>query len=283
MLAPIVLLGLAAAAPAVSLELLDAGAEPRVSLAVAPKPGTVEVVSCDLSFTADVTNEGINLPPASIPSMHLTLRSEVLEVGNDVFRAAITIPSVKVGVAGESGDDVRKAAQEAMAPMTHLQGVVSLDRFGAPQGAEWSTTDGVQVDAALVSELERAVELMQVRRPQQAVGVGARWTLTRTGTDDLGFSVSDIETWTLTEVGEAGWTMELTSLQRAEVPQQVGPHTLKSHTGAAQGRAVLDPAHLHPSRVELGLTLRTRMLLEGAVNSTTTSTLKATVERKPAG
>jgi len=265
----------------VSIEVLEAGQEPRTALAVAPAPGTVETVGIDMSFTADVVNEGIALPTHTMPTLHLTVRSEVVEADSRGFRAAITVPRVVVGSSGESTDELRAATQEAVAPMMQLQGMVTIDPFGAPVTTQWSTAADGAVDPNLVAELERAIELLQIRRPPEPLGVGARWTVTRIGTDELGYSVTDIETWTVAERKGDGWAFDLTTLQRAEVPQAVGPHTLKSHTGAAQGRAILDPAHLHPATVELGLSLRTRMLLEGTITSTTTSTLSATASRQP--
>jgi hypothetical protein len=226
-------------------------------------------------------NENIDLPTHTMPPLHLTIRSEVVASSEQGFRAAITVPEVSVGTAGEASDDLQAATQQAIAPMRQLQGVVTIDRFGTPVATDWSSSEEGTVDPSLVAELERAIELLQIRRPTEPLGVGAQWTVTRIGTDEIGFSVTDVETWTVTAHDDAGWSLELATLQRAEVPQAIGPNTLESHTGAAQGRAVLDPGHLHPATVELGLTLRTRMLLEGTVNSTTTSTLQATAKRRP--
>ncbi len=265
----------------VSIEVLDVGKEPRIALAVAPAAGTVETVGIDMSFTADVVNEGIALPTHTMPTLHLTLRSEVAEADDRGFRAAITVPRVTVGGAGESTDELRAATQEAVAPMTQLHGMVTIDPFGAPVTTQWSTTGEGAVNPNLVAELERAIELLQIRRPPEPLGVRARWTVTRMSTDELGYSVTDVETWTVADRKGDGWALDLTAIQRAEVPQAVGAHTLESHTGAAQGRAILDPAHLHPAMVELGLSLRTRMLLEGTITSTTTSTLTATATRQP--
>jgi len=275
------LLGLSLAAePTVRLEVLDPGQEPRSALSAQPAVGTTDVVTYNVRFTAEVVNEGISLPSATLPSLQLRLRSEVKQAADGSVRAAITVPSVSVGSDSDAlDDDVRAAAEKAMRPITKVVGMVSVDAFGALKGAEWSTSDDTAVEAGLVSELERALDLLLVRRPAEPLGEGARWTVTRSGTDAMGFQTTDVETWTLSSVGSEGWTLDLTTLQQAEVPQQIGGSTLQSHTGAAQGQATLDPAHLFPTKVELGLSLRTRMLLEGAVRSTTTSTLQAEAVR----
>jgi len=277
----IALLGLSLAAqPTVRLEVLDHGQEPRTTLSAQPAAGTTDVVTYEVRFTAEVVNEGISLPSATLPSLQLTLRSEVKEAADGSVRAAITVPSVSVGSDSDALDDeVRAAAEKAMLPMTKVVGMVSVDPFGALKGAEWSTSDDTAVDAGLIGELERALDLLLVRRPAEPVGEGARWTVTRSGPDAMGFQTTDVETWTVSALGSDEWTLDLTTLQQAEVPQEIGGSILQSHTGAAQGRATLDPSHLFPTKVELGLSLRTRMLLEGAVRSTTTSTLQAEAVR----
>ncbi len=70
-------------------------------------------------------------------------------------------------------------------------------------------------------------------------------------------------------------------MAKAEVPQVVAGNVLESHRAAAQGRVTLDPQHLHPATVELGLSVRTRMKVDGVITSTTTSTLQAKATRRP--
>jgi hypothetical protein len=265
----IVWLSLATAAPV--LALVEAGVEPRAPMALHPAVGTKDRVQIGLTLSAEMVNEGMELPIQALPPLSLGIATEVLESGPERIRYALTVVDAKA--MGEG--DIPAAMNEAMAPMTSIRGVATVDPFGKPLKATWEVPP--DVDPGLKDELERAVELMFPQLPQEPVGVGARWTLTDTN-DDLGFLVTDAKTWTLSERTDTGWVLDAQIVQSAEA-QVRGPEALEKHVGAGQARVEGDATHLLPKLVKIGMTTRTRMILEGGIHSVTNTGLEATIQR----
>lgn len=269
------MLWLAMALAAPTLKLVEPGAEPRAPLALTPPVGQVEQVAIDLTLTAEMVNEGIPLPSQALPPMHLGLRAEVLETTPTQIRYALTVTEAQA-TPSKGSEDLAAAMSEAMTPMLGIRGVATITPFGARTDATWDIPP--EVDPGLVGELERALGMMHGMRPTEPVGVGAVWTLTETG-DDLGFVVTETETWTLAKRSDNEWLLQQAIAQSAE-PQTQGENRLDRHFGAGTGEVQAQPGHLLPSQVALGLTTRTRMTLQESVQSTTTTGVEARIQRK---
>lgn len=156
--------------PAPDVELLDAGTGERRVLAYAPsrEPAVVEVTRAG---SASTSVPGTEPRTDDTPAQTLTLRGESEPDVDGAQRATVVAEEFT------SVDELRNA-QFATAPgftvtwNRSANGVVRELSLEAPTGATDAARAGVEITADAVSDAT-------VAWPTEAIGVGARWTVTR--------------------------------------------------------------------------------------------------------
>jgi len=249
----LVLAATALASP--TLSLASAGEEPRTTLELTPARGQVETARLTLALTARTKHDGAPVPATEMPPVALDLRAEVLQV-TPTPRYRLTVTGV-----GTEGDDeaLREAVAEALQPLLGMTGEITTSRSGIVTAQEWSAVD--QVDAAMVDELRKALDVLAQPLPVDAVGVGASWTVTRP--DASGFNVVQRETWTLVERDSEGVVLHGQITQEAELGQPVteglpegATGKLARHLAIGEAKVVLGPGRLLPREVQEGMTVK---------------------------
>lgn len=237
--------------PAPEVALLDPGAGERRVLEYAPsrEPAVVEVTR---SGTSSTSVPGTEPRTDTTPAQTLTLRGESEPDVDGAQRATVVAEEFT------SVDELRNA-QFATAPgftvtwNRSANGIVRELSLEAPSGATDAARAGVEITANAVSDAT-------VAWPTEAIGVGARWTVTRQ-VDDV-VAPTRVTTYELTALDGDVATVRMES----DAPDTAGTLTAPSPDGGPD--VTLDvSAYRSVGTGELTIDLRAALPVDGKTES----------------
>jgi len=254
---------LVALAASPEIELVRPGAEPRRPLRLTPEEGLVERAQLELRVTARSQSSAGKMPAGDLPQLDMELQTEVTGTG-DRIRYRVEVTDAKAASTGN--EELDPVLAQAMAQLVGLTGQAEVDSLGRRLSEDWSASP--DADPQLVEELRKCVSFALPRLPEEPVGIGAEWTVTRP-TDDQGFQVTQVETWTMEGRDPRGVTLHTHISQRAADGQPVTAGlpegttaTLHDHLAIGEGAYVLDDGHLLPRSAVEGMTVKFELLLD---------------------
>ena len=172
-----------------TVNLLEAGAEPRRQLRLALVEGTVIRASLTVKFGLQLESQGKPLPATPIPPVRVDLGARVDKVSEN-GNATVGFGFERIDVVDDGSappDVVEQVRRSGIDRLTALRGATTITRRGVP------VEHSLQVPEDLPRNLEQVVDQLSqqtasltVPFPAEAVGPGARWRAT-----------SDLETGTI--------------------------------------------------------------------------------------
>lgn len=213
--------------PPVVFTLIDKGAAPRQVLRYQLAEGQVERIKMTLALRMDTELPGMGPQSINVPTYDSLVTMKVVEVtpeGN--FKVEYHIDEVEVH-RGEGIDDL---LYDSMS--TELRKIVGMAGWSliSPRGVvlasaltdSGDTTEDFQQS---VGNLQQSLERATVLLPEEAVGAGASWRAeTSINTQEL--AVTQVSTFTLTSVDEAGGQMAVEVSQSAPAQRLPSPDEL---------------------------------------------------------
>lgn len=161
-----------APAPA-SLELIDAGAEPRVAIAIAAKKGDRTVLKLGLALAVAMHVGGKDVPKAKLPRLEVDLETEVTKTDAATIELALRVLDVRVDDREVSSERVKAAVQGTVDGLRKSTGKLVLATDGRVQSIELAT--GVNAIENRSAGVDHALVELLPAFPKEPVGVGARW------------------------------------------------------------------------------------------------------------
>jgi len=208
------------AAPAVGpvLTLIDAGAEPRSPLRYDVEQGSVAQVAIDLVISLSSTIGGFDAEVEAAPTRFLFQVGPVQRIGDDRLSYQIRISDVQVSIDAELDDEAVELVQQMLEPLTTVTGWLQIDTTGVVRSAS------LDVPAEMGPRTRTALAnvwtgLVSVPLPQEAVGLGAQWQVTRP-VELPNVTVDQTTTYTVTEMSEGGVGLQV-SMRQSAAPQDL--------------------------------------------------------------
>ena len=252
-----------------TVTVLDVGQEPRQVLRLRPKPGSTEQIQLrmEMAMRQELGNE--SKPMVRLPAMTMvfTLHVESVEDG--------TIRCVSETVSHEVEDDGRfppAVIDKIRAELAGTEGMrisyVLTDR---------GVAHDMQVDIPSTASpnmretMKRAADTMRQLSfplPAEAVGPGARWSVTD-GVTAAGLALSQTAEYEFHGCDERGCSFAFGLTQRVTDPDFAPPGMpsevearITTFDSSGDGRYVHDLEHISPSSASSGISLRSVFVLE---------------------
>jgi hypothetical protein len=179
------------------VELLEPGAEPHARLRFEPTPGPgTWTLTLRSTMAADLGM--VAVAPTRTPALKLHLATDTQPGPDDTTR--LHLQTLTAQVVSEPGTSAALGArlQSTLAALGQLRADLVLGRDGGLREIALTVpTDGAQPPSDL-ERLREAFSQAFVALPEQAVGIGARWTVTR-ALDVLGSGIEQRAELTLRE------------------------------------------------------------------------------------
>jgi hypothetical protein len=182
------------------LELLDAGNEPRTALRYKFTPGKTERVKVINGTTLVLEVGGQKVPSAKMPDIELTTALKVLSLTPDGgAKRELSVERVELAETGALDDSIRDQLMTALEAIKGVKGRDAIDSRGRLKSVKIDAGPqaGSQI-TQLLDQMQQSFAQMGAPFPEEAIGVGARWTVT-TVIEQQGMKVQQVATYELTE------------------------------------------------------------------------------------
>jgi hypothetical protein len=234
---------------AVGLELQEAGAEPRQTLARHPTPGTRQAVTLTLGMKVAMHLGRQAVPPAPVPAIAVDVDVTTDRVDPDGVHYSFRVADVRVGDVAEASERLQKAVLEAAVALTKLAGTGTLGTDGTgpdfqlPAGADENLTP--TLDGFRDSFAQLLVTL-----PTEPLGVGATWRVVG-DTDVSGLPAQRVTTYTLRAFEGTRARLDVSFEEHGVVGGSAADSAAKirarAHLAQGTGEVTVDPALVLPA------------------------------------
>jgi len=204
------------------IRLLDPGAEPRQALRYQVADGQSERLELDIALAAAAAVEGDEesaQAEAVAPPVRLVVEvGPALALPDGSVRYAVTIREVLV-LADEGTDPDLVADLEAeMAPLTEVRGSVEVNALGVTRTSDFEAPETIGTRTLMMLGNIRT-SLLTVPLPEEPVGVGARWEVTRQLSFG-GIAVEQTVTYTLSSLSAPQGVLTV-GIRQSGAPQPI--------------------------------------------------------------
>jgi hypothetical protein len=236
-------------APSPTVEVLDAGSEPREALRLTPTAGASQQAAMTIRF--DIEQSGTSDISVKAPPVRATIAATLQEVTPDgALNVAFSYPSFEVLERSGVSAKQRRTVARALSGVNGLSGRLTL----TPQGVLVDSNLDIPPDAdptisQFLDQLRNQLSDLTVPLPEPAVGVGARWRATTPLTIE-GIETRQVYEYRLEK--HTGTTLELDvrgtqTAKRQTVDAASGVKLrVKSYKTTVRGASTMDLTRLLP-------------------------------------
>lgn len=157
-----------------AVTLVDAGAEPRRPLRLAPPVGAEQRVELRMQMQIGMTLAAKEIPPTPMPEVTVVLATSV-ERSGDAIRYAFRVAEARRSE-GEFSQRVSKAVDQALEAMRQTKGTFEIDARGTIREANIDSpelpTPGLRPS---LTGFQQSFGQLYPALPDEPVGVGAKW------------------------------------------------------------------------------------------------------------
>jgi hypothetical protein len=236
-------------APSPEIEVLDAGAEPREALRLAPTPGASEQVAMTLHLGIELS--GVSDRTVKTPPLRATIAATLQDVTpNGELHATFTYPAFAVLKGDGASAKQRRATERVLAGLSGLSGELTLTPRGELVDSKLDIPPDLDPSVtALLDQLRDQFRDLTTPLPEPAIGVGARWRATSQLTVN-GIQARQVFEYRLKK--RTGTTLELdvrgTQTAKRQTVDSPGGVKLrvKSYKTMFRGATTADLTHLLP-------------------------------------
>jgi hypothetical protein len=250
--------------PAPRVEVLDAGAEPREILVLAPAVGLRDRLEAHLQMKMQMRAGGQAIPKVVTPPISLVGYLVVDEVG-DVIVARHLVDALRVGRDADAPAAVVEELERLAPAVASFRASLRIDPHGSVRGGTVEVPQAAGgIGGQLLQQLGDGFCQLLVPLPETPIGVGARWIAT-TRIDQGGMPLQQRVTYELR--GRQGRTLDIAAhfeqaLLDSTIPITGAPGVtvhVELFKSRGEGTMRIDLDHVVPTRSEL--TLQVRMVM----------------------
>jgi phosphotransferase system HPr-like phosphotransfer protein len=243
----------ASAAANSPVKLLQPGAEPRKVLRLHPKAGDKQSVTIALKLSIESKVGEMQTPAMKMPAMNFALDFTVKDVSAEGdINYDIVMGEATVGDETGVMPQISQAIKSSLGGLKGATGSGTTSNRGLSRRMEFKAPAGADAQGAkLVSQMKEFVSKAAFQLPEEAVGVGAKWTAKMTMKSE-GMTIDETETYELTSLEGERVTAKTTMVQSAasqkiENPAMPGMKVdLTKMSGSGKGETTADLSHFLP-------------------------------------
>ena len=245
------------AAPTV--EVLEAGAEPREPLRLNVSVGKPETFEMTMTMSLSIEADGQKLPPANIPPMVMAMKAAAAEkLDDDKFKFDSELVNAKLGeVPPNTPPQVVSQMTAELAGLAGIKTVGVMDKRGFVSDTDVTVPDNAPASAQqMISTMKQSIEQMAVPLPEEAIGVGGKWRVIQ-APEINGVQIRQVVEYTLTSRKGSVVVLEAKVSQTSpskfvEMPQAPGMKIeILSWDGSGGGTVTMDLNRFMPTESTL--------------------------------
>lgn len=209
------------AEPAVEVELLDAGREPRKAIRFAPTAGDKSTVAMTMKMSQGMTINGAKQPETPLPIQKFTMDINVNDVKADGdVHYGFVYSDIEVLSDPQNPSPALATIQGLMQPMVGSKGSGIVTNRGFSKKGEFEIPENLSpMLKSMLEGMKDSLNQLSSPVPGEAVGLGAKWRTVQ-NVNSNGIKVKQTIEHEVTAIDEKGLTTTFTLTQEAE-PQEL--------------------------------------------------------------
>lgn len=252
------------------ITLLEAGAEPREPLRLKLTAGQEQAMVMTMRMAMSMQIGAQDAPKTSIPPMQMTMNLAVKDITADGdIHSAFSLDKIEVLPDPGSPPELVDQLKTMLGTMATMSGTSVLTTRGIVKSAEFNIPADVNPQIRqTVDSMRQQINQLSVPFPEEALGVGAKWTVTQ-HLEQQGMKLQQVATWELK--ARDGDIIKLASAIVQEAPPQqiVSPGmppgakvTLERLSSSGSGTTELDLGRVAPIQGTMTMTSSIAMKTE---------------------
>lgn len=265
--------------------LLDEGQGEKAPLRLAPEVGNTLQLGADLTIQVTMKIDGETVPNPGFPSVAMVLGLEVIDVNPNAGEITynITYDAIELGTDTAFPEAARAAIDEVFQELKDLKLVLVGDDRGRVLSANVEAPEDLNPFLVqMLDSLSQSMKQVSAPLPEEAVGIGARWSITGSITAG-GLTFDQTATYTLVERTGDRFIVALEVTQQAD-SQTVGEDSiaiqLTDYNATGTGKMEMDLSYPIPVSGLIDL-ISTTQLKPPHLDQTITSQAEVRMELKP--
>jgi len=252
-----------------TIKVIEAGADPKIELALKPTAGTTQSALMTMTMEMQMNVAGQDVP-MKLPPMKMGMSTTVDEVrdGGDVA-FTFKVDSADVGEAADVMPAVVEAMKAAIGKVVGMGGKSVIDPHGTVKEASFSLpADAPPEMKQVVDSFQQSLNQMSIPFPAEAVGVGGKWQST-TKLEQQGMKVDQVATYEVVSIEGSVLKLKF-SMQHTAPPQAMAlpqmpagvSAKLNEFSGSGMGEATIDLSKVLPTATEAKNTMSMAMTVD---------------------
>ncbi len=194
----------------------EVGAEPRSPLRYTFRAEGSETAAYQLDMSMAMSGTGTPIPKMVLPTMEMVMVTTPVTVDAESGSLAYTTKINSAKVVGDAGNKLmRNSMQESLKDLQGVKATGQVTTRGEFTSYNQELQPGASKDALQIMEnVEQSMRQSVIPFPEEAVGVGAKWTVNSSLTSN-GVQVQQVATYELLERTETTAKLRLTMKQTA--------------------------------------------------------------------
>jgi hypothetical protein len=226
------------------VELLEAGSQDRSKLRYGLSPGQSQKLRVTSSSSIKMSVAGMQGQQFEMPPIHWDVRLEPKSAKGGQYTVEAKVTKASLDDDGSTPAMIKRQLEGAVKALRGASGKVILDERGRVRSVDSSIAQAGSMGSRVRGQLEDLLRFLPVPLPEQAVGDGARWRITRT-VERSGVEATHQVVYTLEQGKDGSRQVKATIEQTADEQTIQRPRgnvklTRYKGEGALQGKLPLD-------------------------------------------
>ena len=251
-----------------SVELLNAGAEPRRELRFTPAVNATQTVSMTLDVGITMFIKGEAPPPiVDTPAVELKMETEVTQVdANGDIYVDFSYSEVNVVANPNTPTELVNAMRSQLQKLVSFQGSFIVDAQGNTKDIYFDVPEDLDpITKQMLEQMSNSLKQISSPLPPEAIGVGAKWQVPNSLTIN-GMTINQTATYELVSLEDDIATLEVAIKQDAAAqtinPPRVPPSAsiqLESLDSQGQATITIGLSQIMPISAIMSLDSNTQM------------------------
>lgn len=253
-----------------TVTLIEPGAEPREPLRLKLAAGQAQTMTMTMRMGMEMSMGPNKMPKTSIPPMQMTMSLSVKEITPEGdIKSEFSLDKIDVLPDPSAMPQVVDQLKAMLGTMQKISGSSTITPRGIVKSADFQLPADLNPQIRQTMDgMRQQVNQMSVPFPEEALGIGAKWTVTQ-NLEQQGMKLQQVATWELKE--RNGTVVKLASgiVQKAD-PQNVNAPgmppgasvRLESLDSSGSGTTEVDLAKVAPVKGTMSMTSAVNMTTE---------------------
>ncbi len=260
----------AAAAKDVTVQLLEAGKEPRRALRLAPVKGAQRQATFVMKMDMTTMLGGQELPSTKLPAQKFTIETTVRDIAEN-GDATIDFKYVDAGLVDDPNNPSPVAAMmlKSLKPLIGTTGTIVVTNRGFTKSNEVSVPEKADPSVkATLESMKDSLNRISSPYPEEAIGIGGKWKVSQEMTVS-GMTLVQESTHEVEQMDDDGFTMKVDLTQTAAAQEIKAPNlpagaklSLESLATNGGGHSTVDLSSILPKKVDMKIESNSKMKMD---------------------